>query len=338
MKKKILIIIVILIFTFAAGFINFRMTNYTKLRGDSGFDSSYDSGSSSSSSSSSRDHFNSNSSSYSSGESSGSSNELKTPLDWIIIFGLYIIMVLPIIIGIAWVFLSIVGVKRGIIIIFLFASWIYLAIKTLLCAIVLLVLFIILVIIYAHIEQKKHYKEEQEARKKLNEKLHKYGYSEEILAKEFYNIYVDVQKAWMNFEYDKLRTLLTDELYNQYEMQLKTLQEKQEKNIMSDFVLKDCYVTDIRIENNMLTIKCEMDVEFYDYIVDESDTCIRGSKDKKLTNYYEMVFVKSLDNNVGKCPNCGAKLSNKSRKCEHCGSVVTTVSDKWVLSKKEVLF
>ena len=50
-----------------------------------------------------------------------------------------------------------------------------------------------------------------------------------------------------------------------------------------------------------------------------------------------MIFVANLSNKkVKKCPNCGAELEDTaSQKCEYCGSIIASVSDKWVLSKKE---
>ena len=39
-----------------------------------------------------------------------------------------------------------------------------------------------------------------------------------------YDIFVKVQEAWMKFDYNELRKYLTDELYNTYRSQLKTLE------------------------------------------------------------------------------------------------------------------
>ena len=50
--------------------------------------------------------------------------------------------------------------------------------------------------------------------------------------------YKDIQIAWMNFDYDTLRKLTTDEIYNSYKMQLDVLRMKKQKNIMKDFELK----------------------------------------------------------------------------------------------------
>ena len=50
-----------------------------------------------------------------------------------------------------------------------------------------------------------------------------------------------------------------------------------------------------------------------------------------------MTFVcKMGDEKANVCPNCGATLDDSASKtCNYCGSVVTSLSDKWVLSKKE---
>ena len=150
-----------------------------------------------------------------------------------------------------------------------------------------------------------------------------------------YEDFVKIQNAWMKFDYGTLRSMLTDELYNQYEMQLDTLKIKNQKNVMSGLEYKDAKVTGINGENNQITITLEMIVSFYDYI-EQNGNPVRGNKNVKITQHYEMTFVCSTTKNTDKCPNCGAKLEgDASNKCEYCGSIVTGLSDKWVMSKKE---
>lgn len=161
------------------------------------------------------------------------------------------------------------------------------------------------------------------------------NFNKQEFLKERYNDYIEIQNAWMNFDYDKLRGMLTDELYNQYEMQLDTLKAKNQKNIMSDFLYKNSKITNISNENDKISITIELSVNFYDYI-EQDGKCVRGNKNVKIAQFYEMTFVCSKVNSMEKCPNCGAKLDgNASNKCEYCGSVITGLSDKWVLSKKK---
>lgn len=162
------------------------------------------------------------------------------------------------------------------------------------------------------------------------------NFNKEYFLKARYNDYLGIQKAWTDFDYDTIRSMVTDELYNQYEMQLDTLKVKNEKNVMSEFEYKDAMITDINSENNKITVTIELICSFYDYI-EKNGAVTRGTKSSKITQHYEMKFVANLSNKkIDKCPNCGAKLENSaSQKCEYCGSIISNVSDKWVLSKKE---
>lgn len=153
--------------------------------------------------------------------------------------------------------------------------------------------------------------------------------------KDRYNDFVKIQNNWMNFDYDTLRKMLTDELYNQYEMQLDTLKVKNEKNVMDGFELKDAMITNIVKNDDKVTVTTEFVIEFYDYIT-LNEKVVRGNKNNKMTVHYEMIFVCNINkSNDKKCPNCGAPLDDSaSNVCTYCGSVITSLSDKWVLSKK----
>ena len=92
------------------------------------------------------------------------------------------------------------------------------------------------------------------------------GFNKEEFLQNRYLDYLEIQRSWTDFDYDTIRSMVTDELYNQYEMQLDTLKIKNEKNVMSDFIYKDAMITDISDENNKITITMELICEFYDYI------------------------------------------------------------------------
>ena len=150
-----------------------------------------------------------------------------------------------------------------------------------------------------------------------------------------FNDYVEIQNAWMNFDYDTLRNKLTDELYNQYAMQLDTMKIKNEQNIMNNYKLLRTYVTGIKEENGNIEITIQMVISLNDYIV-KNGKVIRGSKNRLVTNYYEMKFVCSKESSSKTCPNCHAPLNNNaSQKCEFCGSIITKNGENWVMTKKQ---
>lgn len=155
---------------------------------------------------------------------------------------------------------------------------------------------------------------------------------------EAFNIYKDVQEAWMNLDDGKIRTLTTDELYNMYSMQLDTLRVKNEKNIMKEINLVTASLTNLKIENNIETATVIMTVNCYDYIVDSQNKVVRGNDKNKIEITYELTYIKSVGEKVNKCPNCGAEINDdNSTTCEYCRAIITRNTSKWVLSKKQSL-
>ena len=154
------------------------------------------------------------------------------------------------------------------------------------------------------------------------------------LVQERYDQFVSIQTGWMNFDHDLLRTQLTDEMYNQYAVQLDTMQLKNQQNIMNDFTFYEGMITGLEKEGSKVTMTMQIVTSFYDYMM-ENGNVVRGKQDRKVVMQYELTFVKMVGHN-GICPNCGAKLP-KSNKCSYCNSVVPNVSSDWVMAKKQAL-
>ena len=153
-----------------------------------------------------------------------------------------------------------------------------------------------------------------------------------------FETFVAIQNAWMDFDYDKLRALCTDELYNTYTAQLDALKIKNGKNIMTAFDNEEIKIIGIKEENKIVTVEVYLRCTFYDYVINnKTKEVIRGSKDYTLTNNYEMQFVRKTNNKKKKvkCPNCGAEINTVvSTKCEYCGSTIVIAANEFVLSKK----
>ena len=160
----------------------------------------------------------------------------------------------------------------------------------------------------------------------------------EQVKKDVFARFVNIQDAWMNFDYDALREYCTDELYNTYVSQLETLKLKNGQNIMSDYQNLDMKITDITSENNVISLTVYAKIRFYDYVINtKNNKVIRGSKDRLITNNYLMTFVvkKSDAKSIKNCPSCGAPFEhNASGICEYCGSTIIKEADELVLSKK----
>lgn len=172
---------------------------------------------------------------------------------------------------------------------------------------IVVVLFIVVFVIENEISKRKTEKKQIIKSKdmdldlisKIDPNLNLYEFKNEA-----FNIYKDVQEAWMNLDDGKIRTLTTDELYNMYSMQLDTLRVKNEKNIMKEINLVTASLTNLKIENNIETATVIMTVNCYDYIVDSQNKVVRGNNKNKIEITYELTYIKSVGEKVNKCPNC----------------------------------
>ena len=166
-------------------------------------------------------------------------------------------------------------------------------------------------------------------------------FNREAFLEQAYNIYVGVQTAWSEFDYDMLSKLTTDEMYNMYRMQLEALNIKNEKNIMENFNKTFIGITDISEVNNILTVKVRLNVSQKDYVINSTTGQItRGDADISCNIAYDLTFVNDVKKEIlNNCPNCGAPINNiNSQKCEYCNAdLVGNSADNWVLAKKEVI-
>ena len=147
------------------------------------------------------------------------------------------------------------------------------------------------------------------------------------------------QFAHLEFDYDKMRTLLSDELYNNYRVQLKTLSTKGQKNVMKDIEFVRGSIKHFEITESSINITVELAVRQNDYIVDEDGNIIKGDKIKD-RNTYELLVTRAISPNVRNncCPNCGAAIGDSaSQTCEYCGASLITLSKDFVIAKKRIL-
>lgn len=173
------------------------------------------------------------------------------------------------------------------------------------------------------------------------EEINKYlpNFNIEEFNTNVFNIYKNIQEAWMNFDLETIRNLVSDEIYNMYSMQLNTLKIKGLKNIMENIKYIDNYISNISIDNNITTIQTVLKVTCNDYVIDNNDKVVRGNKYRTLTYTYILTFTKYKEpKNITNCPNCGAEINiNSNGKCEYCNATIINEEDKWIMTKKQML-
>lgn len=163
------------------------------------------------------------------------------------------------------------------------------------------------------------------------------GVNLETLKSEVFNIYKDIQIAWMNFDYDKLRTLCNDEIYNTYKIQLETLNLKGEKNVMENFVLNDLYFLAPFAKKEVVMFTVILKVSQNDYVIDvKNNAVVHGDKYHVMNMTYKLIYEYRKPK-TNKCPNCNALIKPETSKCDYCNSVIVQGKGKIVLVRKEAL-
>ena len=325
MKNKVRKIFIILLVSISLLSVN----QIKKVKADSGWDSSYDSGGSWDSGSSY------SSSSWDSSSSNDSNGEISKSFSiYIYVFTLILICIY----GSAIVIDSKFNNKKTIIIISLLIILIWIICTfifgLLIMSLVNLAVFVGEIISHIIIENifSKPKKIKEMSKEKINEILPNIPI--EKLKQELYDKFVKVQEAWMNFDYDNLRKLCNDNIYNTYYEELEALKLKDGQNIMSDFDKVEDKIIDVSNNKDIISIDYYLDVKFYDYVINTKTNNVEKGYDKiKIHNIYKLTFTKSNNEN-NTCPNCGAKIESGSTKCSHCKAVIVKDSSEFVLSEK----
>ena len=152
-----------------------------------------------------------------------------------------------------------------------------------------------------------------------------------------FDLYVKEQVAWMNFDYEGLRAILSDELFNDYKMQLETMELGMEKNMMEDIVMVDGGIISIRNTDLTQELKVKLHVRMKDYIINTADGKPKhGDPNKIMDNNYIITLERSRREEIHNCPNCGGELKdNASEKCKYCDAVLVKGSKDFVIVKQE---
>jgi len=125
-----------------------------------------------------------------------------------------------------------------------------------------------------------------------------------INPKEFntkaFEIYKEIQNAWMNFDINTIRNLTTNEL-------------------------------------KIFSIVVYLRVNCYDYLIDTNTKwLLRGTRRKRIVNEYLLTYVKSSDKkSKSNCPNCGTEIKKEhaSDVCPYCESLIVLVPNKYVINQ-----
>lgn len=163
-------------------------------------------------------------------------------------------------------------------------------------------------------------------------------------------VYLQLQSAWTEKDWNSVRNLESTSLYEQHLTQLQEHIRAKTTNVLERVRVENSKIKDF-IENPGGNDRIEVILSstMRDYIRnDESGRVIEGDPTKDLFTVYRMVFlrehgaqteiIKNSEVVSDHCPNCGAPLTiDTIDKCEYCQASLKHNPKDWVLDVYEVV-
>ena len=159
------------------------------------------------------------------------------------------------------------------------------------------------------------------------------------------NIFITIQTAWAQRDWEKIRTIEKEELFEQHNTQLQEYIRLGRINNMENINVIDAYLHKLVIDENFENLTVSLRATMNDYIINEKNgKVLMGNKNEVFDTIYQMTFTrrKGIKTNlingliVNVCPHCGATVESASAGvCQYCGSVVHSGEFNWVLSNLE---
>ena len=161
------------------------------------------------------------------------------------------------------------------------------------------------------------------------------------------DLFVKLQYAWADRDWEIVRCFETPALYEQHSSQLQRYIKNKQINKLEGVSVNSVRFSDFTQTSDKDIVTVIVNSKMIDYIIDENtNEIIRGDKNTYRFSNYRLTFVRTKgmkteleeENKVKTvdCPNCGASVEvTIAGRCSYCRSIVVTSKHDWVLSNLE---
>lgn len=155
------------------------------------------------------------------------------------------------------------------------------------------------------------------------------------LKEYFYGMFLEFENAYNNLDYNKMKILSTKQLYQNYYTGINIDIKAGKKKIISDIEKKNVILFELDSTIAKQTATLMIEISYINYTIDKNGYVVRGNKEKKITEKFEVSFRKEFERQeVIECPNCGAEVIGN--RCDYCRSIIKNVDFKISSIKKIV--
>ena len=163
-------------------------------------------------------------------------------------------------------------------------------------------------------------------------------------------VYLKLQVAWTEKNWNSVRALESTSLYSQHSTQLEDHIRAKTTNVLEKVCIENVRIKEV-IENpdGNDTLVVILSSILRDYVIDdETRRVIEGDPKKDLFTVYQLNFIRQHGSQTqavnpdevvsDHCPNCGApsKISAVSE-CDYCGANLSRSPNQWVLDTYDVV-
>ena len=162
------------------------------------------------------------------------------------------------------------------------------------------------------------------------------------------NVFITLQTAWTERDWEKIRAIEKEELFEQHNAQLQEYIRLGRINCIERINVNQAFLHRYVRDENFEHLTVCMEVRMIDYIIDEkSGKLLNGNKTDDIYTTYLLTFIRRkgikttiIDGVIANsCPHCGAPVDSASAgRCEFCGSIVHTGEFNWVLSDMQAVY
>ena len=171
-------------------------------------------------------------------------------------------------------------------------------------------------------------------------------FNEEEFNQKAKMLFIKMQNAWTDRNWEEIRPFETDELFEQHKMQIEGYIRSNTINVMDRICVLYSKLLSFEQTGDKDILNVVIKSRMSDYIIDATTKeVVKGDKQTERIKFYRLEFirktgVKTNPEETGindtNCPNCGAPTKiTSSGQCEYCKSIITNGEFGWVLNNLE---
>ena len=151
----------------------------------------------------------------------------------------------------------------------------------------------------------------------------------------FYKIFYDFERAYNNLDYQTMKALSTNQLFENYYTGITLDLKAGNKRIIDNIKRKNMTIYELDSTIAKQVVSTYIEISYWNYKIDKNGNVISGVKDP-IVEKFIVHFRKDIRLNVNNnCPNCGAPINGIT--CPYCETIVSNRNDFKISSIKRII-